>query len=326
MGPVKTVASVDIERARSVAVGAAESAGALLRKAATQDLAIRTKDASGDVVTELDLAAERLIVGHIRAAYPSHRIIAEESGLLDAAEGSWSWLVDPLDGTNNVVIGLNTFVVGIALCEDKVPVLGVIHDPVAGQTWSAVRGRGTRGPDGATLRPGYRPTRGGPVLAWTQGHNVGRTDDTARAMRMVLESGSRRVLQLWAPLLSWVMLARGDIGGFVGYRPEAVDLPAGSLIAQEAGVMVRRLDGSRFDEQIDLPAQDRSFVAGHPDAIPSLLALVSTAQGVTIVESPREQQGPDAHAQRHDGQAEAGEHEPAQRDTKTMITAGLQAQ
>ena len=326
MGPVKTVASVDIERARAVAVGAAESAGALLRKAATQDLAIHTKDASGDVVTELDLAAEHVIVGHIRAAYPSHRIIAEESGLLDAHDSSWSWLVDPLDGTNNVVIGLNTFVVGIALCEDKVPVLGVIHDPVAGQTWSAVRGRGTRGPSGTTLSPRYRPAQGGPVLAWTQGHSVGRTDDTARAMRMVLESGSRRVLQLWAPLLSWVMLARGDIGGFVGYRPEAVDLPAGSLIAQEAGVTVCRLDGSLFDEHIDLPARDRSFVAGHPDAIPDLLALVSSAQGVTIVESPHEQQGSDAHTQRHDRQTEAGEHEPVQRDTKTMITAGLQAQ
>lgn len=324
---MKTVALVDIERARSVAVRAAEAAGALLRKAATQDPDdIHTKDASGDVVTELDLAAERLIIGHIRDAYPSHRIIAEESGLLDAEDSSWTWLVDPLDGTNNVVIGLNTFVVGIALCEDKVPVLGVIHDPVAGQTWSAVRGRGTRGPSGTTLCPPYRPARGGPVLAWTQGHSVGRTDDTARAMRMVLESGSRRVLQLWAPLLSWVMLARGDISGFVGYRPEAVDLPAGSLIAQEAGVLVCRLDGSLFDEHIDVPEQDRSFVAGHPDAIPGLLALVSTAQGVTIVESPREQQSPDARAQRHDRQTEAGEDEPAQRDTKTMIAAGLQAQ
>jgi myo-inositol-1(or 4)-monophosphatase len=99
-------------------------------------------------------------------------------------------------------------------------------------------------------------------------------------MRMVLESSARRVLQLWAPLLSWVMLARGDIDGFVGYRPEAVDLPAGSLIAQEAGIRVRRLDGSLFDERIDLPEENRSFVAGHPEAIPDLLALVRTARRV----------------------------------------------
>jgi myo-inositol-1(or 4)-monophosphatase len=282
MGHAETVTTVDIERARSVAVRAAEAAGVLLRAATTTDLDVRTKGASGDVVTKLDLAAERLIVGHIRDAFPRHRIIAEESGLLDADDSSWAWLVDPLDGTNNVVIGLRAFVVGIALCENKVPVLGVVHDPVAGHTWSAVRGRGTCGPGGTTVCPPYQRAPCGPVLAWTQGHSVGRSDDTARAMRIGLESGARRMLQLWAPLLSWVMLARGDIDGFVGYRPEAVDLPAGSLIAQEAGIMVCGLDGSVFDERIDRPEKDRSFVAGHPEAILDLLSLVRTAQQVTI--------------------------------------------
>ncbi|MGH8880877.1 MAG: inositol monophosphatase family protein, partial [Stackebrandtia sp.] len=216
---------------------------------------------------------------YIRNAFPSHRIIAEESGLLDADDSSWAWLVDPLDGTNNVVIGLNTYVVGIALCKDRVPVLGVVHDPVAGQTWSAVRGRGAHGPGGPMVCPPYRPATGGPVLAWTQGHGVGRANDTARALRTTLESGVKRVLQLWAPLLSWVMLARGDIDGFVGYRPEAIDLPAGSLIAQEAGITMRALDGSPFDEHVDLPDDNRSFVAGHPETIPALLALVHTTVG-----------------------------------------------
>lgn len=282
MGSVTTVAPVDLERARDVAVTAAEAAGTMLREATTKDLGIRTKDSNGDVVTDLDLTAERLIIGHIRDAFPSHQIIAEESGLHDADDSSWTWLVDPLDGTNNVVIGLSAYVVGIALCADKVPVVGVVHDPVAGQTWSAVRGRGTRGPSGAMVCPPYRPATCGAVLAWTQGHAVARTDDTARAMRIVLESGARRVLQLWAPLLSWTMLARGDIDGFVGYRPEAIDLPAGSLIAQEAGITVCGLNGAPFDERIDLPDNDRSFVAGHPETIPDLLTLVQTAQRVTI--------------------------------------------
>src|SRR5918998_1979086 len=261
MGPVTIATPVDIERARSVAVAAAEGAGALLREGTTKDLGTRVKGANGDVVTDLDFAAERLIVGHIRHAFPSHRIIAEESGLLDADDSSWAWLVDPLDGTNNVVIGLNAYVVGIALCKDRVPVLGVVHDPVAGRTWSAIRSRGTRGPGGTRVHPSCRPVIGAPVLAWTQGHGVGRTDDTARALRTGLESGSRRVLQLWAPLLCWVMLTRGDIDGFVGYQPEMVDLPAGSLIAQEAGITVCGLDGSPFDERIDLSPRERSFVA-----------------------------------------------------------------
>ena len=275
---MKTVVPVDIERARNVAVTAAEAAGVLLRESAAKNLRVRTKDASGDVVTELDLAAERLIVKHIRDAFPRHQIIAEESGLLSTDDSAFTWLVDPLDGTNNVVIGLNVFVVGIALCADKVPVLGVVHDPVTDHTWSAIRGGGTRGPLSTTSYEQHRSAPRGLVLAWTQGHKVGPADKTARAIRMVLESNARRVLQLWAPLLSWVMLARGDIDGFVGYRPEGIDLPAGSLISQEAGITVRDLDGSVFDDRIDTPEQARSFVAGRPEVIGNLLELVHDAR------------------------------------------------
>jgi len=271
----------DLALARRVAVDAAEAAGALLRTDAHQHIGMWVKDTTGDVVSDLDLAAERLIVGRIRAAFPGHRIIAEESGLLDAVTGGGdgggcTWLVDPLDGTNNLAIGLPAYVVGIALCAGTLPVLGVVHDPVAGQTWSAVRDGGSHGPGGRLARPACRPTPYGPVLAWTQGHGVDRADATARALRLVLESTARRVLQLWAPLLSWVMLARGDIDGIVGYRAEAVDLPAGALIAAEAGIAVCGFDGQPFNPGIG-PAEDRCFVAGHPGNIERLIGLVATA-------------------------------------------------
>jgi myo-inositol-1(or 4)-monophosphatase len=189
--------------------------------------------------------------------------------------------VDPVDGTNNLAIGLAAYVVGIAMCQDGLPVLGVVHDPVGRQTWSAVRHGGALGPYGSLRQPECRWAAYGPVLAWTQGHHVGREDATARAMKLMLESTARRVLQLWAPLLSWVMLARGDIDGIVGYRAEAVDLPAGALIAAEAGLAVCDLDGRPFDGHIGRSAEDRSFVAGHPANIGRLTALVAAAGRMT---------------------------------------------
>jgi myo-inositol-1(or 4)-monophosphatase len=281
----------DLEAARRLAVAAAEAAGILLRRPAPQGIGMRVKDGTGDIVTDLDLAAEKVIIDRIRAVFPAHRIIAEESGLLDAAgpgdgrdsggPGGCTWLVDPLDGTNNLAIGLSAYVVGIALCLGDRPVLGVVHDPVERQTWSAVRGGGAVGPGGRLARPACRPAPYGPVLAWTQGHGVAREDAAARALKLVLESTARRVLQLWAPLLSWVMLARGDIDGIVGYRAEAVDLPAGALIAAEAGIAVCGLDGQPFDERIGRPAEDRSFVAAHPANIGRLTALVAAAGRIT---------------------------------------------
>jgi myo-inositol-1(or 4)-monophosphatase len=273
----------DLRDAHRFAVEAAQAAGRLLRRGTRGELHARAKNDSGDLVTDLDLAAERLIVDRIRARWPEHGVIAEEGGEY-AADDSWAWLVDPLDGTNNVAIGLPTYVVGIALCDRGSPVLGVVHDPVAGRTWSAVRGQGAfvhvDGPAGRPLRTPHRPVPAAPVLAWTQGHEVRRDDSTARALKVVLDSTARRVLQLWAPLLAWVMLARGDIDGIVGYRPEAVDLPAGMLLAAEAGMVVRTLDGGCFDDRYGCPADRRSFVAGPPETIDRLVKLVTAAQWI----------------------------------------------
>jgi myo-inositol-1(or 4)-monophosphatase len=281
-----TAAMPDLERARRVAVDAAEAAGALLRRP-RHGTEMRVKDFTGDVVTDLDLAAEKVIIDRIQAVFPAHRIIAEESGLLDApapltgsGSGACTWLVDPLDGTNNLAIGLSAYVVGIAMCTGDVPVLGVVHDPVTQRTWSAVRRGGALGPGGPLRRPACRAVPYGPVLAWTQGHGVPREDAAAQAMKLVLESTARRLLQLWAPLLSWVMLACGDIDGIVGYRAEAVDLPAGALIAAEAGIAICGLDGRPFDDRIGLTPEDRSFVAGHPANIERLTGLVAAARRI----------------------------------------------
>lgn len=261
------------------AVAAAEAAGALLRSRIPDGFAARPKGALGDVVTDLDLLAEDLVVDRIRADFPHDRVLAEEGGDLgaDGGGGGRTWLVDPLDGSNNVVIGLPVYVVGIALCVEGTPVVGVVHDPVTGRTWSARHGAGAHGPAGP-LAPAPRPaSSSGPLLAWTQGHAVRRDDPAVHALRHRLELRSRRLLQLWAPLVAWAMLARGDIDGFVGYRAEAIDLPAGALLAREAGVALRRLDGGEFTPAFTGPDTDRCFVAGRPEILPCLLDLVAAS-------------------------------------------------
>lgn len=272
---------MDLDHARAVAVEAAEAAGALLRAGAPGSLGVRAKGGSGDVVTDLDLASEKLLLERILTAYPSHRVIAEESGLAGAAESEWTWLVDPLDGTNNLAIGLPAYVVGLALCRAGLPVVGVVHDPVTCRTWSAIRDRGAVASPGTRLAAAYSASPHGPLLAWTQGYAVTRDDARVRALKSALDLNARRVLQLWAPLLAWAMLARGDIDGIVGYRAEAVDLPAGALLAREAGIEIRSLDGGPFEEAIDGTEDDRSFVAAHPRALPTLLSLLRRGPGVS---------------------------------------------
>ncbi|MFI9502816.1 inositol monophosphatase family protein [Nocardia sp. NPDC052566] len=273
-------------KALAVATAAATEAGALIRSGLDTARTVRVKDAGGDVVTDLDLRAERLIVDRLRAVFPSHRILAEESGLLDALDEDWCWIVDPLDGTNNIAIGIPVCTVGIALCRRGVPVLGVVHEPITQRTWSAVRGAGATGPDGPMWRPTPWPAGRSPVLAWLQGYPVGRDDATARALRLVLETSSRRLIQLWSPLLCWIMLCRGDIDGFVGYRAGVVDLPAGTLMARESGLHITDFDGVPLDDRIDVTGAEVNFLAARPDAIADLALLVKTAAEVTVTGLP----------------------------------------
>lgn len=265
-------------RERAVAVAAAEEAGTMLRDRFRAPLTVRTKDASGDVVTELDLAAEEIVLSRLRRYFPHDRILSEEAGLLDGT-GSRTWLVDPLDGTNNVAIGLPAYVVGIALCVAGAPVVGVVHEPLTGRTWHAVSGHGAHSDSGPLTGPDGRLPAPGPVIAWTQGHAVGRADTAAAVLRQHLELRCRRVLQLWAPLLGWSMLARGTIDGFVGYRAEGLDLPAGALLAAEAGVELRTLHGEVFRPGFAGSGADRSFVAARTDTLDYVLAQVASVTG-----------------------------------------------
>jgi myo-inositol-1(or 4)-monophosphatase len=269
---------LDLAVAVTVAVEAAETAGNLIRHRARAGVSSCPKGSGADVVTQLDFDAEELILGRLRAAFPGHRLVAEESGTSGGDDGRWTWLVDPLDGTNNMVAGLSSYVVGLALCRDGQPVLGVVHDPVEGRTWHALLGGGAYGPGGVRLRAAVRPHPAGPLLAWTQGHEGPRDDVAARSYALALEAAGRRVFRMWAPLLSWVMLARGDIDGMVGYCPERIDLPAGALIAAEAGLAVRGLDGDEYDLRTEWPAVNRSFVAAHPDRIDRLLRVLRDAE------------------------------------------------
>lgn len=261
-----------------VAVTAAEEAGVVLRERFTQAQTVAGKGDDGDVVTDLDLTAEKLILARLQTHFPHDRILSEEAGLFDAV-GQRTWLVDPLDGSNNVAVGLTAYAVGIGLCVSGEPVVGVVHEPVTGRTWHAVRGQGAYcGPELLPGPPRVVPPPG-PVVAWTQGHSVSRKDTRARDLRGLLELRSRRVLQLWAPLLGWSMLARGAIDGFVGYCAEAVDFPAGALLASEAGAEFRTLAGGPFRVGFTGPDSERSFVAARAEVLPYLLEVVADARG-----------------------------------------------
>ncbi len=100
-----------------------------------------------DLVTEADLAAEKLIIDRIRSRYPRHAILAEESGASEGrtsipGESEWKWLVDPLDGTTNYAHGYPCFCVSIGVERAGRVEIGVVYDPMRDEMFAAERGQG----------------------------------------------------------------------------------------------------------------------------------------------------------------------------------------
>ena len=278
---------VDLNEVLKVATEVARLAGDLIRSLSFGQLEIHQKNQAHDVVTNLDLASEKLIMAGIRARFPGHQLFSEERGVV-GGDAHWTWVIDPLDGTNNLAIGVPAYAVGIAVCRDGVPVVSVIHDPLSERTWSAIKGQGFDG----EMRADFNPARASrSVIAWTQGYGVETDDMTACAYRLILERQSTRLLQLWAPLPCWVMLARGDIDAFVGYRVGKTDLFAGSLLASESGLVVRHIDGGPFVNSLGNAGaedhEDQNFVAGRRLVVDRLLiemaAVARIRKGLSAV-------------------------------------------
>lgn len=104
-----------------------------------------TEKADASPLTEADLAAHRCITTALAGLSPALPVLSEEAADIPwATRRTWAryWLVDPLDGTKEFVKRNGEFTVNIALIENGVPVLGVVHAPAQSRTWAAAQGLG----------------------------------------------------------------------------------------------------------------------------------------------------------------------------------------
>ncbi|OYV00127.1 MAG: inositol monophosphatase, partial [Burkholderiales bacterium PBB5] len=128
----------------NIAIKAARAAGAIINRG-SQDLDLLKVNTKGpnDFVSEVDRAAEAVIIETLLEAYPGHGILAEESGREHGAKNSeFTWIIDPLDGTTNFLHGFPVYCVSIALAHRGVVQQAVVYDPTRNDLFYASRGRG----------------------------------------------------------------------------------------------------------------------------------------------------------------------------------------
>ncbi|MFQ5749192.1 MAG: inositol monophosphatase family protein [Planctomycetota bacterium] len=220
------------------AVELAGEAGRLLlsHRQNLERLEVRIKSTPRDLVTEADLASERLLLEGLRASFPEHGIHAEESGR-ETHGAEWVWYVDPLDGTTNFVQGLPLFAVSLGLVRQEDPEVAVVHAPVLGETFTAVRGEGAW-LGGRRLRVSTKSGLADSILAtgFPYRRHLLLDNNLENFQRLFLrERGIRR---MGSAAIDLAYVAAGRLDAFWELHLGPYDVAAGGLLVREAGGVV----------------------------------------------------------------------------------------
>ncbi|MBW3641730.1 MAG: inositol monophosphatase [Actinobacteria bacterium] len=235
------MSGVDVRELLSLGVRLAEAAGSLLVDALGRVHAdVTTKTSATDMVSEVDRASERLIVDALRSARPSDGVLAEEGGSHDGSSGV-RWVIDPLDGTTNYLYGFPAFTVSIAAEIDGRSQVGVVVDPLRGETFAAVEGGGATC-NGSPIHCGGKDELATALVGTGFSYDAARRRIQARALAAVLPV-VRDIRRAGAASLDLCWVACGRLDGYYEHGLQPWDFAAGALIAAEAGATVGDLAG-----------------------------------------------------------------------------------
>nr|MBC7246125.1 inositol monophosphatase [Chloroflexota bacterium] len=217
----------------NVAIEAAHQAGELILRYFRQPQVIHAKG-PGDLTTHVDQEAEEIIVRVIRQIFPDHDFLGEE-GHSAHCEAESLWVIDPLDGTRNYSVGIPWFCTSIALAVKGRAILGVIYDPVRGETFYAEAGKGAyfngqaircskkTNMERAIAAIGFLPAR--------HKENPGLALPMLTRLHPMIEA--TRIMGAAALNLAYVASGRVEIS--FHDRVSAWDILAGALLIEEAG-------------------------------------------------------------------------------------------
>jgi myo-inositol-1(or 4)-monophosphatase len=228
----------------NVAVKAARAAGAIINRAALDVESVRVSaKQTNDFVTEIDQAAEAIIIETLLTAYPGHGILAEESGSEQGAKDSeFVWIIDPLDGTTNFIHGFPVYCVSIALSVRGKIEQAVVYDPTRNDLFCATKGRGAYMND-RRIRVAKRTRLQECLISTGFPYRPGDKLKPYLSMLGEVMSQCAGVRRPGAAALDLAYTAAGFNDGFFESNLLPWDIAAGSLLVTEAGGLVGNFTG-----------------------------------------------------------------------------------
>lgn len=259
----------------TIALKAARKAGELIARATDKldTLVVEEKNAN-DFVSEVDRAAEREIIYHLKKAYPDHAFLGEESGETGDANSEYRWIIDPLDGTTNFVRGIPHFAVSIG-CEYRGQIEhAVVLDPIRGEEFTASRGRGAQ-LNGRRIRVSARKSLDGALIGTGILHKS-RCEEYLPAYMQSLHQVAEKtagIRRAGSAALDLAYVAAGRLDAYWELKLKPWDIAAGSLLVREAGGLVSDFNGGNDY------MQNGNVVCGNPKCLKAVLQIVQPHLG-----------------------------------------------
>lgn len=223
----------------------AKEAGEIIKEGFGTNLSIDFKTDEANLVTNIDKASEKLIMDFIRKEYPTHSIIAEESGKSENYS-EYTWVIDPLDGTTNFAHKLPIFSVSIGLQKHGETIIGVIYDVMRDVVYSAEKGAGTF----ENSKRVY--VNSNSILSQSllvTGFAYNREDEYRAAVKIFANmlTASRGVRRLGSAAIDYCYVANGVFEGFWEANLAPWDVCAGLLLVEEAGGRTSDFNGEKVN-------------------------------------------------------------------------------
>lgn len=231
---------MNIELTKQIAIQTVKKAGGVIMDNFHKVTQASYKGQS-DIVTEVDLASEKIILDTINENFPDHSILSEEHGLIDHGK-KYIWITDPIDGTINYYHGASPFRVGLCLLEDMKPIFTAIYNPVRDQLFFAEKGKG------ATMNGEKMQVNNNTELIHSviMTHLSSKKEPRARTI-LALESIFTKSMHMrifGSGLAAMTYIAEGKFDVFFNVKTNPWDILPGALLVEEAGGMVTDILGN----------------------------------------------------------------------------------
>lgn len=234
---MNAVSGLDLESV----IHAAEEGGRVVKKYFGEALHIEEKSTAADFRTKADTESEEIIIKILATKFPSFNIFSEETGLHDS-KSEYTFIIDPMDGSNNFALGIPNFSISIALVKEEKVILGVVHLPILNHTYAAQEARGT-----FLNKKRLHVNKESNIKNATVSYTCGYTNsfEYMEGLRKGLKKGLgiKRILDYWSPAAEFCLLASGKIEAIINNKNEFYDFAAGKIIAREAGALITGFDG-----------------------------------------------------------------------------------